>query len=139
MEDFEIRIIANEMTSNIIGLGSQQGDFIAIYVSVVFAFIAATYVAGQDLNRVQVAVATTLFCLVCLWLVYRITMLGIGINFMLEINQENFISELRQGREGYRDALEGNVRVLFTASVWSLGMIGALVFLWDMRRDNERG
>ena len=135
MNEYQLRDIGQQMTANMLSMSSQQGDYIAIYVSVVFAFIAATYVAGREFNRVQTTIATALFCMVCLWLVYRITMLGLGINFMLEIAEREFVAKLNAPSDApsWEEALEGNLRVLLTAGVWSLGMIGALIFLWDVR------
>ena len=121
------------MTENIIEMTGMQGDYIAIYVSVVFAFIAASYIAGRDFNKVQTTVATALFCLVCGWLVYRITMLGLGVNFMIEASNKEIYSQLAEGGSGWRDVIAGGLRVVITASIWSMGMLGALVFLWDIR------
>ena len=133
MTEYEIRDLGVSMTTNIIEMTGQQGDYIAIYMSVVFAFIAASYVAGRDFNKVQTTVATALFCLVCAWLVYRITMLGLGVNFMMDISNREFYSQIEEEGSGWRDAISGGYRVVITASVWSMGILGALVFLWDIR------
>ncbi len=79
MTEYELRDLTNAITSNIISMSAQQADYIAIYVSIVFAFIAASYVVGREFNKVQTTVATALFCVVCMWLVYRITAIGAGI------------------------------------------------------------
>ena len=131
MTDYELRDIAQAITANIIELSSQQGNFIAIYVSIVFAFIAASYVAGSKLNKVQTTVATALFCITCLWLVNRITMIGFGINFMQDLLKDEALSLLNPGEEPESQA--SALRVFLTAAVWSMGMAGALIFLWDIR------
>jgi len=133
MTEYEIRDLGASMTENIIEMTGMQGDYIAIYVSVVFAFIASSYIAGRDFNKVQTTVATALFCLVCGWLVYRITMLGLGVNFMIEASNKEIYSQLAEGGSGWRDVIAGGLRVVITASIWSMGMLGALVFLWDIR------
>jgi hypothetical protein len=133
MEEYEIRDLGASMTSNIIEMAGMQGDYIAIYISVVFAFIAASYVVGREFNKVQTTVATGLFCLVCFWLVYRITMFGVGINFMMEVSNKDIYSQIAEEGSGWRDVVEGGYRVVITAAIWSLGMIGALIFLWDIR------
>lgn len=132
MTDYEIRDLGASIASNILEMGGMQGDYIAIYISVVFAFIAAGYVVGRDLNRVQTTVATLLFCLVCFWLIYRITLLGVGINFLMDANRNEVFSQFAEGHE-WRDVIAGGYRVVITAGVWCLGMIGALIFLWDVR------
>ena len=133
MTEYELRDLGMSMAANIIELTGQQGDYIAIYLSVVFAFIAASYIAARDFNKVQTTVATVLFCLVCSWLVYRITMLGLGVNFMMEVAEKELYSQIVEDGSGWRDGIAGGFRVVITASVWSLGMVGALVFLWDIR------
>ena len=133
MTDYEIRDLAATAASNIIELTSMQGDYIAIYLSVVFAFIVASYVAGRYFNKVQTTIATLLFCIVCGWLVHRITMLGVGINFLVDLNSRENLSLLIEDGQGGRDFAASGVRVLVTSSIWSLGMVGALIFLWDVR------
>jgi hypothetical protein len=133
MTDYEIRDLASTMTANIIEMTSIQGSYIAIYLSVVFAFIAASYVAGRDLNKLQTTVSTLLFCVVCAWLVNRITAIGLGINFLIELNNENNITKILEGRDMSPANQASIARVLVTGGVWSLGMLGALVFLWDVR------
>ncbi len=138
MTEYELRDLTNSITSNIISMSAQQADYIAIYVSIVFAFIAASYVVGREFNKVQTTVATALFCVVCLWLVYRITTIGIGISFMIEVNNREYISSLVEDGKQFRDVIEGDVRVWLTGAVWSLGVVGALVFLWDIRHRHNR-
>ena len=133
MTDYEIRDLGSSIAANILEMGGMQGDYISIYISVVFAFIAAAYVVGRDLNKVQTTVATLLFCLVCIWLVYRITLLGMGINFMMDVSRREVFSKLAEGNPVWRDVIAGGYRVVITACVWSLGMLGALIFLWDIR------
>jgi hypothetical protein len=134
MTDYETRDIAAAITANIIGLSDQQASFIAIYVTIVFAFIAASYVAGNKLNKVQTTVATALFCVTCIWLVHRITLIGLGINFMQTILQDQTLSllDVAPGPEHSASTL----RVVVTGGIWSLGMVGALIFLWDIRHRN---
>ena len=52
MKEYEVRDLGASMTSNIIDMAGMQGDYIAIYITVVFAFIAASYVAGREFNKV---------------------------------------------------------------------------------------
>ena len=131
MTEYELRDLAQAMTSNIIGLSDQQASYIAIYVSIVFAFIAASFVAGNKLNKVQTTVATLLFCVTCVWLVHRITMIGLGINFMQSLLQDEALSHLNTSQTP--DYAASLLRVVLTGGIWSLGMLGALIFLWDIR------
>jgi hypothetical protein len=137
MTEYEVRDLGASFAANILEMGGMQGEYISIYITVVFAFIAAAYVVGRDLNKLQTTVATILFCLVCLWLVYRITILGIGINFMMEASKHELLSQFGEGRTEWRDIVSGGHRVVITASIWSLGMLGALVFLWNIRHEKE--
>ncbi|RLQ20787.1 hypothetical protein DWB85_15410 [Seongchinamella sediminis] len=114
-----------------IDLSDQQASFIAIYVSIVFAFIAASYVVGSKLNKVQTTVATLLFSVTCIWLVHRITMIGFGLNFMQSLLQDSALSRLNEGLTPEHTV--SVLQVALTGSIWSLGMCGALIFLWDIR------
>mgnify|MGYP001823211600 CR=1 FL=1 len=138
MTDYEIRDIAGTMTANIIAMTGMQASYIGIYLSVVFAFIAASYVAGRDLNRLQTTVATLLFCVVCSWLVYRIAAIGMGINFLIELNNETNLKQLLEDTGGEFQSEGSIARVIVTSVIWSLGMFGALVFLWDVRHRNPQ-
>ena len=133
MNEYETAEIAQAMSANIIALSTQQHDVIGIYVSIVFAFIAASHVTGKELSRIRTTVATALFCIVCIWLVWRITQLGLGINYF----QDTVVAHLNEQNIGidqmWADGISGGLRVLFTVAVWSLGMFGGLVFLRDIR------
>lgn len=131
MTEYELRDLAQGITSNMIGLSDQQASFIAIYVSIVFAFIAASYVAGSKLNKIQTTVATLLFSVTCIWLVHRITMIGFGINVLQSRLKEAALSHLNEGLTP--EHAVSVLQVALTGSIWSLGMFGALIFLWDIR------
>ncbi len=130
MTEYELRDIAQGITSNMIDLSDQQASFIAIYVSIVFAFIAASYVAGSKLNKVQTTVATLLFSFTCIWLVHRITMIGFGINLLQSRLKGAALSRLSEVPPEHAVSV---LQVALTGSIWSLGMFGALIFLWDIR------
>ena len=131
MTEYELRDLSQAITSNMIELSDQQASYIAIYVSIVFAFIAASYVAGSKLNKVQTTVATLLFSVTCIWLVHRITMIGLGINFMQSRLEDAALSPVNEGLTP--EHAVGILQVVLTGSIWSLGMFGALIFLWDIR------
>ncbi len=131
MTEYELRDLSQAITSNMIGLSDQQASYIGIYVSIVFAFIAASYVAGSKLNKVQTTVATLLFSVTCIWLVHRIAMIGLGLNVMQSLLQDAALSHLNEGIKP--EHAVGVLQVVLTGSIWSLGMFGALIFLWDIR------
>ena len=131
MTEYELPDLSQAITSNMIELSDQQASYIAIYVSIVFAFIAASYVAGSKLNKVQTTVATLLFSVTCIWLVHRITMIGLGINFMQSRLEDAALSPVNEGLTP--EHAVGILQVVLTGSIWSLGMFGALIFLWDIR------
>ena len=130
MTEYEQRDLAQGIASNTIELSGQQASFIAIYVSIVFAFIAASYVAGSKLNKVQTTVATLLFMITSIWLVHRITMIGFGINLMQSRLTDMALSNLNEVPPEHTVSV---LQVALTGSIWSLGMLGALIFLWDIR------
>ena len=138
MTEYEIRDVAGTMSVNIIELTGMHARYMGIYLSVVFAFFAASYVAGRDLNRLQTTVATLLFCIVCSWLVYRIAAIGMGIIFLIELNNETNLKQLIDDTGGELQSEGSIARVIVTSVIWSLGMFGALVFLGDVRHRNPQ-
>ena len=126
MTEYEISDRIQSLASNIIAMNSAQASHIAIYLSVVFGFIVAAYVAGEKLTRLQASICYVVFTLFATLEIFRIVSYGLGTNQLL-----------KQGIEWGADipaiSMDPQVRVIATTAMWSVGAIGALVFMWSVR------
>lgn len=115
------------LASNIIAMNDAQASHIAIYLSAVFAFIVASYVAGSKLTKFQAVIAYTLFTLFAAMEVFRIVSFGVGTNSLLETSVE-------WGSDAQVIIMDPTLRIVLTTFLWSIGGIGALLFMWSIRR-----
>ncbi len=130
MTEYEASDRLMSVASNIIAMNEAQASHIAIYLSAVFAFIVASYVAGSKLTRLQATIAYTLFTLFAALEVFRIVSFGVGTNSLLE-------TSVAWGSEAQVLIMDPALRIVLTTSLWSIGGIGALLFMWSIRRNKN--
>lgn len=130
MTEFEQQTLSDALTDQTISLGQLQASHIAIYLTIVFAFIIAAFAAGRRLTRVQVRVATTLFVVAGFVEVYQIVKTGVGIHYLMQLNESQYGA---QGGFGIPLVL----RVILDTLLWSSGVIGALIFMWNVRKSDN--
>ena len=127
MTEYELTDRLQSLASNIIAMNSAQASHIAIYLSVVFGFIVAAYIAGEKLTRFQASISYVIFTLFSLLEIFRIVAYGLGTNALV-----------RQGIE-WGANIEGSfvmdpqLRIILSTMLWSVGTIGALLFMWSVR------
>jgi hypothetical protein len=126
MTEYEASDRLLALSGNIIALNEAQASHIAIYLSVVFAFIAAAYVAGAKLTRFQAAIAYVLFSLFSTLEVFRIVSYGLGINRLVSMSVE-------WGSQTDALIMSPTIRLLVATALWGAGGIGALLFMWSVR------
>lgn len=127
MTEYEASDRLMSLASNIIAMNDVQASHIAIYLSAVFAFIVASYVAGSKLTKFQAVIAYTLFTLFAAMEVFRIVSFGVGTNSLLETSVE-------WGSDAQVIIMDPTLRIVLTTFLWSIGGIGALLFMWSIRR-----
>ena len=126
MTQYEIDDRLQQLASNIIELNAVQTSHIAIYLSVVFGFIAAAYVAGAKLTRFQAGITYVVFTLFSVFEISRIVSYGLGVNALVKQG-----IEWGSGFDG--QYIEPTVRIIAGTGLWSVGAIGALLFMWSVR------
>jgi hypothetical protein len=107
-------------------MDSAQASHITIYLSVVFGFIVVAYVAGAKLTRLQVSICYVVFTLFAALEIFRIVAYGIGTNRLVQ-------QGLEWGAEIGTLTLDPKLRVILSTVLWSVGAIGALLFMWSVR------
>lgn len=127
MTDFEKQTLSDALTSHTIELGQLQTSHIAIYLTIVFAFIIAAFAAGKSLTAVQVRVATILFVIAGFFEVYQIVSIGIGIHFLMQVNASQYGASTSFTMPLF-------LRITLNTLLWSSGVIGALIFMWNVRK-----
>jgi len=126
MTEYEVSDRLLSLSANIIAMNDAQASHIAIYLSVVFGFIAAAYVAGAKLTKLQAIIAYVVFSLFAAVEVFRIVSYGVGMNMLLLQAKEwgSTINAL---------TMDPQTRLIVTTLLWSVGAIGALLFMWSVR------
>ena len=113
-----------ETIQTVMAIADVQSTHVSIYLTIIFAYIVVAYVAGSNLSRFQLAIATFIFVAACLWELMMITTLGHAAAFIgREITQSSEVQPI----------INEIVRKWFSRVHWSSGMIAALVFMWSVR------
>ena len=128
MIDYE-QITAREMlVQSTLALADVQASHIAIYLSIIFAYTTVAYVAGKQLPKVQVSIATLVYMIASIYMAANI--LAVSLSFVeYQIRLEAIFPN--------EAALVEAVTFAFwlDALTWPLLMIAPLVFMWHVRRE----
>lgn len=133
MTEYEIADLAASKVFQLQGLGSMLqvqiasiGDGIQQFMSLMFAYIAAAYFVGANLDRRQAWIFTTLYILWQAWTIAATMARGV----VMGLIQGRFV-EL----QGSDAALEGVPIVLRTTSGALLvaALLASLYFMWTVR------
>ena len=116
------------MVQSSIALADLQASYIAIYLTMVFAYTTVAYVAGKQLSRLQVFIATLVYVVASFYVVGIIVSLTMSL-----IRYHERIVELGVLETSYVD--ETKVTLWADSIVWPLLMAASLVFMWNVRRE----
>ncbi|MGI9317192.1 MAG: hypothetical protein ACR2QW_07690, partial [bacterium] len=109
-----------------VAIGEFQATHIAIYLTLLFAYIAAAFVAGSRLTRFQAWLTTCIFTAVAAYEVMIIAAVGLASgNATRKVGE--FIGEAVTQAPG-ADTIWPH------AILWSCGLFAALSFMWSVRR-----
>ena len=124
MTEYELESLRQETLQSVMAIVDVQATHVSIYLTIVFAYIIVAYIAGSNLTRFQLVIATLIFVAACLWELMMITTLGQGAT---EVGREMFQSA------DVQPILDESARKWFIRILWSSGMLAALVFMWSVR------
>lgn len=137
MTEYEIADLAASNTGHLIGLGSMiqvqigsMTDAIQQFMTVLFSYIAAAYLAGAKMGKRQVWILTSLYVLWQIWMIAAVVSRGI----FLSLVQERFI-ELG----GTASVLQDVPVVLRSTSAVLLisALLASLYFMWSVRHPEK--
>ena len=124
MTEYELESLRQNTLQSVMAIADVQATHVSIYLTIVFAYIVVAYIAGSNLTRFQLAIATFIFVAACAWELMMIVTLG---QSATEIGRE-----MLQSAE-VRPLLNASTRKWFVLILWSSGMLAALVFMWNVR------
>jgi len=128
MTEYEL-ITAHEMLAQSnFALADVQASYVAIYLSMVFAYSTVAYVAGKQLSKVQVYIATFVYMTASLYVVGTIVFMTIGSIEYQKRAEELFVHETPRLEEV-------SLMLWMDGLVWPLLMIASLIFMWYVRRE----
>ena len=127
MTEAELILAREAVTQSTIAIGDLQASHIAIYLTLVFAYISFAYLAGKDLSRPMAILLSVLFVFAAGSEVMNIVQLAQGST-----------SKLLQLRElSMRTPIPPTSHTIWdNVALWSTGIVGALVFMWTVRRNS---
>jgi len=124
MTEYELESLRQETLQSVMAIVDVQATHVSIYLTIVFAYFVVAYIAGSNLTRFQLAIATFIFVAACLWELMMIITLGQSATIIgREILQSSEVQPL----------LGESARKWFISILWSSGMLAALVFMWNVR------
>lgn len=116
------------MVQSSVALADLQASYIAIYLTMVFAYTTVAYVAGKQLSRLQVSIATLVYLAAAFYVAGVIVSISANL-----ITYSDRIREIGVSKVGQID--EVALTLWFDAAVWPLLMIASLIFMWNVRKD----
>lgn len=126
MTEYELLSAREMLAQSNLALADVQASYIAIYLSMVFAYTTVAYVAGRELSKLQSFIATFVYILSSVYVVGTISLMSTG-----QVAYQRRAEELSKSTADFADELS---TILWAeALVLSLLMIASLIFMWNVR------
>jgi hypothetical protein len=128
MTEYELITAREMLAQSYFALGDLQASFIAIYLSMIFAYTTVAYMAGKQLSKVQVIIATLVYIPTSLYMAANIVFISAGF-VEYQIRMEELVPN---GKE-----IVETVTLMFWMEtlIWPSLLIAPLAFMWHVRRD----
>ena len=125
--DYEQVLAREAVLQSILMINDNLISHMALYLTILFAYIAVAYVAGTKLSRLQLGLTTFIFVLASGYEIMNIMLFSTANSVKLGQLAEfgGPIPESPTGTE--------TVAILLTTIVWASGAIAALIFMWSIR------
>ena len=124
MIDYEMIAAREAIGQTAASILEVQASYVAIYLTIIFAYLSVAYVAGKELTRFQLTVVTFVFTAVAGRQVFLIAFMG-------------QLARMKgaQIREVYEHAPAIGVEnsIFWPIAIWSTGIIASLLFMWSIR------
>ena len=114
---------------------------ITIYLTMIFAYLAAAHFIGRDLSRFQASILSSIFTIASLFTMYQLIGLFVGMSFWGEQLAQGYFSMAESYDqpglvELAQDILKNSVIGWEEGLIASIGLLGILVcllFMWSVR------
>lgn len=125
MVDYDQIQAQEALIQSSVAIGEFQATHIAIYLTLLFAYIAAAFVAGNRLSRFQTWLTTSIFVAVASYEVMVIASIGLA--------SGNATRKITQLTGDTITQAPGADTIWPHAILWSSGLFAALAFMWSVR------
>jgi hypothetical protein len=132
MIDYEMIAAREAIAQSATAVADVQSGYVAIYLTVLFAYISVAYLAGSKLTRFQLIVVTLMFIAAAGRQVALISAAGIALR-----------AKIAQLAEAYEPSvapdlvLATGASIWWPVAIWSTGILGSLLFMWSVRRSRD--
>jgi len=128
MTEFELITVREMLAQSNFALAEVQASLIAIYLSIIFAYTTVAYVAGKQLSKLQVCIATFVYVVASCYLSANIVFAAAGF-----VDYQERLEKLIPGEKGAGDAV--TLMLWIESVLWPALMFAPLVFMWHVRRE----
>jgi hypothetical protein len=129
MIDYEFIAAREAMAQTVAAIADVQAGHIAIYLTIIFAYISVAYIAGTKLSRIQLALTTFVFIAASVRQIFGIVTLSQVL--LVKSSQLAAISGSSVAEMGVQHS------PWWPAAIWSTGLLAALLFMWSARHAKE--
>ena len=134
MSEVEILDITAANLEVVAAFMSNYATHVGIYLSLAFAYCAAAYVAGNKLTTFQVILATAMFVgaaeLHAMSMITWVSAARDMLETTAQINPQIMERQQSQSMTVWTRA--------FGITVWQVGILGCLFFMWSVRRSKNK-
>jgi hypothetical protein len=118
---------------------------VTIYLTIVFAYLAAAYFGGRKLSRFQAATLSSIFTAAALFTLYQLAGLMLALNFWGHQVAQGYRSmaetfkrpELLELAERFQQEADVGWEEVVILSLGTLGVVACLIFMWSVRRQHN--
>jgi hypothetical protein len=128
MTEYELITAREMLAQSNLAMAEVQASYVAIFLSMVFAYSTIAYVAGKQLSKAQVFIATLVYMAASFYVVATIVFMTIASIEYQRRAEELFVNETER-------LAEVTLMLWMDVLIWPLLMITSLVFMWNVRRD----
>ena len=129
MIDYEFIAAREAIAQTAAAIADVQASHIAIYLTIIFAYISVAYIAGKKLSRIQLALTTFVFVAASVRQIFGIVTLS-----QVLLVKSSQLAEI-SGSSTVEMGLQHSP--WWPAAIWSTGLLAALLFMWSVRHAKE--
>jgi hypothetical protein len=128
MLDYEMIAAREAIGQTATAVGDLQASHVAIYLTVLFAYVSVAYLAGQKLTRFQLAIVTFLFVTVA----GREVIVIAAMSRLIRVKTLQLV-EVYENAPAPGILLGTGDSILWPVAIWSTGIVASLLFMWSVR------